>query len=286
MRKAMDLYRCLLYLIIIFSFFSRNIAANDIQPPTLPTWHTLEFEQRAFFAKAASYYRIDRIEPQPDQPELWSILVKNTVQENSEEIFLKYDPGSGRTVTRTRLSHGKDKRYKVFNYNNDNISRERRDPSEDMSGPPQDWEISSVKEIEYPIDAANTVVTNAYTLIALAHELLSKGQTSASVIVHTEFNFYNVEMEASDGFPIDVSYEIVGEGNVLGTKDTNVVKLKVTAINPLAEKREFSLLGLDGYILLFFEKESGILLRLRGKAPRIGTTEINLKRVGLRINEK
>ena len=55
--------------------------------------------------------------------------------------------------------------------------------------------------------------------------------------------------------------------------------------SPLGEqvdKPDFSLLGLQGEIILFFDKDSGVLLQVRGTAPRIGETEVNLKTVTMR----
>ena len=42
------------------------------------------------------------------------------------------------------------------------------------------------------------------------------------------------------------------------------------------------LLGLDGEVILFFDPRTGLPLQIRGDAPRIGSTEINLKSVTMR----
>ena len=52
-------------------------------------------------------------------------------------------------------------------------------------------------------------------------------------------------------------------------------------INKLT-KDDFSLLGLQGEIILLFDRNSGLPLQIRGEAPRIGSTEINLKSATLR----
>ena len=53
-------------------------------------------------------------------------------------------------------------------------------------------------------------------------------------------------------------------------------------IAELAEEDDFSVLGLYGDIIFLFDKESGLPLQIRGEAPRIGPTEINLKAVTTR----
>ncbi len=52
----------------------------------------------------------------------------------------------------------------------------------------------------------------------------------------------------------------------------------------LAEKPDFSLLGLDGAgdITMLFDTANSLPVQLRGTAPRIGNAEINLKAATLR----
>jgi hypothetical protein len=60
------------------------------------------------------------------------------------------------------------------------------------------------------------------------------------------------------------------------------VALQVNPEGELSDKADFSLLGLQDEIILFFDKNSGLPLQVRGVAPRIGATEIDLKSVTLR----
>ena len=50
----------------------------------------------------------------------------------------------------------------------------------------------------------------------------------------------------------------------------------------LEDDDDFTVLGLDGEIILLFDKATGLPLQIRGDAPRIGGTEINLKSVTMR----
>ena len=81
---------------------------------------------------------------------------------------------------------------------------------------------------------------------------------------------------------IPVDYQVAGGQRVTGTRDVRAVTLQVNPQGPLVEKPDFSLLGLHGRITVLFDKESSIPVQLRGTAPKLGSTEINLKTVTLR----
>jgi len=80
---------------------------------------------------------------------------------------------------------------------------------------------------------------------------------------------------------IEVGYQLDGKA-VSGSRNTTGVALKVEPLGKLAEKPDFSLLGLEGDITLLFDRATGLPLQLRGNAPRIGRAEINLKAATLR----
>jgi len=103
--------------------------------------------------------------------------------------------------------------------------------------------------------------------------------------VNTEFNFYRVLMSHSDGPAIEMNYQLQGaSAPVSGKRPTRGVTLRVSPLGELAEKPDFSLLGLDGAadITVLFDPANGLPVQLRGTAPRIGSTEINLKAATLR----
>jgi hypothetical protein len=91
-------------------------------------------------------------------------------------------------------------------------------------------------------------------------------------------------MTRSEGPSIKVNYQVAGGPAISGTVQTRGVTLQVSPLGELAEKPDFSLLGLTGKggIAVLFDPESDLPLQLRGTAPRIGNAEINLKTVTLR----
>jgi hypothetical protein len=254
--------------------------AADNGAPPLPPWQVLEFEEKAFWATARS--RLEII-PAADNKDLWELDVLSSVVDNSEQIVVRFDPATGRAVTRSRLSRGKEQRFKSWQYDANFILRERRNPGSDTRAPPQEWPISNSGQVPYPAAAKDTVLTEPYLLILLAQRLQAQGpDKSMDVLVQTDLNFYRVRLSSGNGIPINVNYTVTGQGAVSGQRETLAVALQVTPEGTLAEQTDFSLLGLQGDIILFFDRGSGLPLQVRGVAPRIGTTAINLKSVTMR----
>lgn len=248
--------------------------------PQLPDWQVLEFEQKAFWATARS--RLE-ILPASDDREQWELDVLSSVVDNSEQIVVRFDPATGRVLKRSRLSRGKDQRLKSYQYQTDLILRERRNPGADTSVSPEDWPVTYSGKVSYPAAVHDAVVTESYLLVLLAQRLQAQGPDNAmEVTVHTDLNFYRVRLTSGNGIPINVNYEVTGQGTVSGQRETMAVALQVTPQGTLAEDPDFSLLGLQGDIILFFDRSSGLPLQIRGTAPRIGATAINLKSVTMR----
>ena len=254
--------------------------AADTEVPQLPAWQVLEFEEQAFWATARSRVEITAA---PTDEQYWELEASSSVVDNSEQVLLSIDPTSGRVHKRSRLSQGRDQRLKSFDYQADYILRERRDPGANPAVPPEEWPMSSSKKISYPASATDSVVTNPYVLLLLAGRLQAQGPgTSAEVLVHTDLNFYRVRLTCGNGIPITVDYQVTGDGSVSGKRDTLAVVLHISPEGTLEEKADFSLFGLYKDIILFFDRSSGLPLQVRGIAPRIGATEINLKSVTMR----
>lgn len=251
--------------------------------PPLPDWQVLEFEEKAYWATARS--RLE-ILPVKDDPTLWDLDVLNSVVDNSEQISVRFDAATGRAVSRSRVSKGKGQRLKSYQYEADYIVRERRNPPGNTAAPPEEWPISSSTHLPYPALPDQTeklTVTSSYVLVLLAQRLQAQGEgKSLDVLVHTDINFYRVRLSSGNGIPIDVNYQVNGTELVSGKRETMAVALKVTPAHTPEAENDFSLFGLQGDIILFFDRSSGLPLQVRGLAPRIGATDINLKSATLR----
>lgn len=266
-----------IYLCLTLVSLSR---AADIAIPQLPDWQVLEFEKKEFWAIARSRLEILTV---PDNKKNWELNVRNSVVDNSEQIVVRFDPATGRSLTRSRLSRGKDQRLKSYQYATDFILRERRDPGEDASVPPQEWPVTYSGKVNNPTAASATAITESYLLVLLAQRLQALGpDKTMDVLVHTDLNFYRVHLASGNGIPIDANYDVTGQSHVSGRRETLAVALQVTPEGKLAEDPDFSLFGLQGEIILLFDRSSGLPLQIRGIAPRIGATTINLRSVTMR----
>ena len=254
-------------------------AANKGHPP-LPDWQVLEFEEKAFWATARS--RLE-ILPAVDDKQYWELNVLSSVVNNSENILVRFDPATGQALTRSRLSRGKEQRLKSYQYATDSILRERRNPGADTSVPPEEWPVTYSGKVNNPTAASATAITESYLLVLLAQRLQALGpDKTMDVLVHTDLNFYRVRLTSGNGIPIDADYTVTGQGPSSGPRETLAVALQVTPEGTLAEDPDFSLFGLQGEIILLFDRSSGLPLQIRGIAPRIGATTINLRSVTMR----
>jgi len=259
---------------------SQVLAADTDSAAAPPVWEALEYEQKAFFMTAKSRVEIAVDE---DNSQHWQLIAASSVASNSENVTLDMAAADGKALYRSRLSKGKEQRYKTYNFLPQHIERVRRDPPPKTQLPPDEWPVSSRHDIPYPQQAAGKVVTDAYALLALAGRFLASGAAFAEVIVNTEFNFYTVRMSSGADRPsVQANYQLGDQAAVTGERNTLAVALTISPIGDQPDKYDFSLLGLNNDITVLFDEDSGLPLQLRGSAPRIGTTQINLKRATLR----
>ena len=257
-----------------------NPAHAEAASPDLPVWQALEYEQKALWVTAHS--RVELV-ADADDCQLWLLTARSSVASNSEEVELELAARDGRALQRARLSQGKGRRFKNYEFLPEYILRQRRDPPANTKLPPDEWPLTSSKEVAYPPLPDDTVVTDAYALLELAGRFLASEAASRQVAVNTEFNFYLVTMSRSDTPAIKVNYQVEGQAKaVSGQRDTHGVTLQVSPLGEQADKPDFSLLGLHGEISLLFDRDNGLPLQLKGTAPRLGSTEINLVGVTLR----
>lgn len=246
----------------------------------LPSWQQLEFEQKAFWATARSQLNIA---PVAGKPDVWMLDVLSSVVDNSEQLRINFDPATDRVLSLTRVSRGKEQRMKAYQYGTNFVVRERRNPPADTNAPPEQWPVAHSNNVNYPASRGNTVVTSPYLLLILATQLQAQGpDKSMDVIVHTDLNFYRVKLTSGNGVPVKANFQVAGQEAVSGTFETTAVAIHASPEGKLEDKDDFSLLGLQGEIILLFDRKSGLPLQIRGEAPRIGATEINLKSATLR----
>lgn len=279
---------CLISMTMTMTMTSELATANSAAVP-LPHWQVLEYEQQAFWVTARSRVELTAVEEAPDSnaEQQWQLSASSSVASNSEEVSVTLEAGSGRALQRSRYSQGKGKRYKSYEFLAGYLLRERRNPPENTSLPPAEWPLSSSKKIPYPEAAGDAVITDAYALLELAGRFLDSTEQSAEFVVSTDVNFYRVHMTPSEGATIKVDYRVGAEQEaVTGKVATRAVKLQVSPLGDEEGKPDFSLLGLHGEITLLFDPDTVLPLQLRGTAPRLGDTQIDLKATTLRTPQQ
>ena len=235
-----------------------------------PHWETLEYLQRAFWLQAESRIRLAPCEG-PGQAH-WCLEAENLVADNREVLRMEA-AADGALSERVRESIGREeRRIKQWQYRDSKIARVRMEPS--GKGATTDFEVTSKRVLSVPREAER--VTDALLLLALATPDAGGSPTTSAATVHTDLNFYTVVLSAAGATTLEVDFELDGE-RVSGTRNVYLVNLSVRPLAPLSDKPDFSLLGLSEPITIAYDSATGIPLQVRGRAPRLGETEINLR---------
>jgi len=253
----------------LYPVAATSAEATALEP--LPSWQKLEFELRALWVTARSSISLNACSEQ-----YWCMQSSSSVAKSSEQLSMQFVPANGALTKRKRLSRGKQQRLKQWDYSSVGVVRERRSADAPSTADPADWPLTSRREIPYPPDTA--VVTDSHLLLLLAAPARTNGAGPRQIVVNTDKNFYQVEISDGGQQTIQVSYQVAGTEQPVETERTvRIVEIVAKPIGVALEKPDFSLLGLTGKISIAYDQESDLPLQLRGKAPRIGNTEIALK---------
>lgn len=246
----------------------------------LPIWQALEFEEEAFFVTARA--RIELPQP-PAGAQQWELRAEGSIQSSFERVVINFSPEDLRMDIWERLSKGRDSRLKSWNYQDDFILRKRQKPSENAKIPPRDWPLTNVQRMEYPDSADDLAVSAPYLLLLLADRLRAEGMgAETEVLVQTDFNFYRARLTVGPGERMHTDYRVTGGKRIKGLRHTTAVTISVEPEGQLPEKDDFNILGLQGDVTIYFDRDNGLPLRLHGDAPQLGTTDIDLRAATLR----
>jgi hypothetical protein len=120
-------------------------------------------------------------------------------------------------------------------------------------------------------------------LLLAAGSVVEAPGHAATVYVHGDFNFYRVRLSVAGKEKVEVDYSLGGGlQRVKGERTAIVVGLQVDPVGTPQGDPEFSLLGLDSQISILLDEQSRLPLQVRGRAPRIGKTYINLVAADIR----
>lgn len=208
---------------------------------------------------------------------VWVLQVEESIAGNRAQETALMTPGSGYLLQRNRLSSGKNTRLKEYRYAAEKLVRIRREPNSSRDLPFAQWPVSSRRDIPYPALEEGAVLTSMPALLLAAGSVVEAPSHAATVYVHGDQNFYRVRLSVVGEEQVEVDYSLVGGlQRMQGERTAIVVGLQVDPVGTPRGDPEFSLLGLGGQVYILLDKQSRLPLQVRGRAPRIGETYINL----------
>jgi len=214
---------------------------------------------------------------------VWVLQVEESIAGNRAQETQLMTPGSGSLLQRSRLTSGKNTRLKEYRYAAEKLVRIRREPDSSRDLPPARWPVSSRRDIPYPALEEGAVLTSMPALLLVAGSVMETPGQVATVYVHGDLNFYRVRLSAVGEEQVEVDYSLVGgRQRMQGKRTAIVVGLQVDPVGTPRGDPEFNLLGLDDQVSILLDKQSRLPLQVRGRAPRVGETYINLVAADIR----
>ncbi len=208
---------------------------------------------------------------------VWVLQVEESIAGNRAQETQLMTPGSGCLLQRSRLTSGKNTRLKEYRYAAEKLVRIRREPDSARDLPSAQWPVSSRRDISYPALEEGAVLTSMPALLLAAGSVVEAPGHAATVYVHGDFNFYRVRLSVVGEEQVEVDYSLGGGlQRMQGERTAIVVGLQVDPVGTPRGDPEFSLLGLGGQVSILLDEQSRLPLQVRGRAPRIGETYINL----------
>jgi hypothetical protein len=248
----------------------------------LPGWSEVSFELHSIWVTARS--KLSIAARNDDQlGAVWVLQVEESIAGNHAQETQLMTPGSGDLLQRSRLTSGKNTRLKEYRYAPGKLVRIRHEPNSSQDQPSDRWPVSSVRDIPYPAIEEGAVLTSMPALLLAAGSVVEAPGHAATVYVHGDFNFYRVRLSVAGKEKVEVDYSLGGGlQRVKGERTAIVVGLQVDPVGTPQGDLEFSLLGLDSQISILLDEQSRLPLQVRGRAPRIGKTYINLVAADIR----
>ncbi|MEQ8515661.1 MAG: hypothetical protein RIC38_08660 [Chromatocurvus sp.] len=266
------------------------LLSGPLHAMEMPAWQQLVFEQKSFWATARGVLTLSEFtdargarnlsstgDDARDRPQYLSLEVNNYVGSNSEQITLTLDAESGATQFRWRLSRGRDSRVKIHEYSDTGIARERREPpSDDTSISPADWPPTHEMEVALPPEAKGRQIVATHALLVLLPTLVADPSRADDYLVHTDLNFFRLQATLS-GKTVIIENTVTVNGEARKKeRRCRVLTLEMVPLPDNPEEPDVMLMGMSGTIEAFIDRDTGLPLRLRGDAPRLGRAELNL----------
>jgi hypothetical protein len=249
-------------------------AGAAAEPSNGAHWSELSYEAKSIWATALTKLTLTT-QKSAEFGKVQHLLLEGSVARNSERDVIILAPDSKAVLEREHFTSGKSQRIKQYAYGEDTVTRTRREPNTKDTLPAQQWPVSSEKKLNRPSLQECPVLTVIPALLMQVQDVSSEPDQTLTTCVHSDNNFYRVQMKKSGEEQLTVKYSLAGV-KVSGKKTADVITVKVERVGTPDGDIDFSLLGLSSPVVILVGKEAQLPLQVRGKAPRIGDAEINL----------
>ena len=273
-----------------FSFIASTVLALSLaagalaQPDNDHSWSELSYEAKSMWATALSKLTLTT-EESAEFGQVQHIHLEGSVAKNSERETILLSPENAAVLVRERFTSGRNQRMKQYAYDENTVTRTRREPGAAGTLPPHQWPISSEIQLKRPSLQECPVLTVIPALLILSQTVSTAPDQTLTTCVHSDNNFYQVQMKNSGEEQLKVKYILAGT-KVSGKKSTDVITVNVKRVGTPDGDMDFSLLGLSPPVVILVGKEAQLPLHVRGTAPRIGSTQINLTAATLTPSSK
>lgn len=272
-------------------------AQTQLQTRPLP-WSELEFAKNYLWLTASSHLflksldsenaAVDWLNPPdhaavyPDKKSgLWQLTLTASAASNHEEIVSWLDPQTLSAYQRSRFSEGRNKRFKRYRFLQDGIYRLRSEPDDgEENSQTQQWSQRSSRFLPYPNLQHYRNITTPEALLVLASTaaLNSPGDRWLGY-VYTDVDFFHVELRVSGEEDLAVDFRLTEQDKRCQLKSSRTALVIDILVAPTGRSEavdDFELMSLNGGLQILLDPASRLPLQVRGKAPSIGITELDL----------
>ncbi|WP_461481237.1 hypothetical protein [Porticoccus sp.] len=272
------------------------------QQPATPPWTELAYAKNYLWLKASTSLSLSPVTAEsvadkwlspegvkpvfPEGDTLWQLVVQSQLGNGGEQVSIWMDPDTLQVYQRSRLSEGKQRRMKQYRLLEQGIYRVRREPLDAERGlSPDLWSKSSAMQRPFPpaLTAVQPLLSPYALLVAVSTGPLRKPGDSWTQYLYTDVDYLRVEMVVTGVAEVAVDYRLLS-GNttreVKGPVAALVVSLQVRPVGAAPEDA-FELMGLTGPVSILLDPVTGLPLQIRGSAPRMGETAIDLVRAAI-----
>jgi hypothetical protein len=263
----------LLHILLVFAFHAPLAVAAELVPPV---WQALVLEKQSLWGSARAELALQR--EGNCSAAGWRMMVVNSLPGSRESIDLTLSCVTGQISQRSRLSSGRDQRLKSYLYTAEAVERLRREPppdSVDDAGDAQRWPISSRQVLSLPEPVRAGILIAPHSLLLLLDTIL-EGPREQVLYALSDLNFYRLDIAISDA-DTKLDEPLQWEGKTLaGVRIVRRITVTPTPLPGNPEDPDFSFFGLSGRLTIDVDAATHLPLRVRGAAPRLGSTELSL----------